>query len=169
VTTSGYVRNINTTGTPYGETWADGDTIWVSKATAGAITNIEPSAPHHSDRIGSVVNAHATQGSILVSIDRYQTLESLSDINGTALATSGQIPNWNNATGYFDFDKNINDYLTEADFADIKRQGLVDRAETTIAFDGTNTFTLTSVGASWSYYREGYKYTITGNKTVVIP
>lgn len=110
VTTSGYVRNINTTGTPYGETWADGDTLWVSKATAGAITNIEPSAPHHCDRIGSVVNAHATQGSILVSIDRHQTLENLSDVNGTALTTSGQIPNWNNSTGYFDFDKNINDY-----------------------------------------------------------
>ena len=63
----------------------------------------------------------------------------------------------------------LSDYLTEADYADIKRQGVVDRAETTFAFDGTNTFTLTSVGANWSYYRDGLKYTITGNKTVVIP
>jgi len=110
VTTSGYVRNIDTTGTPYGETWADGDELWVSKATAGALTKTEPSAPHHSDYVGQVVNSHATQGSILVHISRHHTLENLSDINGTALTTDGQIPNWNNTGGYFDFDKNINSY-----------------------------------------------------------
>lgn len=48
---------------------------------------------------------------------------------------------------------------------DINRYGFLNRAETTLSFDGTDTLTLGSVGASWSYYRAGLKYTITGNKT----
>src|SRR5512139_1131888 len=60
-------------------------------------------------------------------------------------------------------------YLQETQYAEIYRQGFLNLTETSIGFDGTNTFTLTSVGASWSYYRAGTKYTITGNKTVVIP
>jgi hypothetical protein len=40
--------------------------------------------------------------------------------------------------------------------------------ETTIAFDGTNTFTLAPTGTTWSYYRAGIKYTITGSKTVTL-
>ena len=46
--------------------------------------------------------------------------------------------------------------------------GLLNQTETTIAFDGTSTFTLGSVGATWSYYRSGIKYTITGSKTKVL-
>jgi len=35
----------------------------------------------------------------------------LTDVDGTALSTDGQFPNWNNTQKYFDFDKNINDYV----------------------------------------------------------
>jgi hypothetical protein len=107
ITTFGYVRNINTTGTPFGQTWVDGDTLWVSKTTAGYLTNVEPAVPHHSDVVGQVVNAHATQGSILVNIRHHNTLEELSDINGTPLTTTGQFPSWNQTAGYFDFDDDI--------------------------------------------------------------
>lgn len=110
VTTEGYVRNINATGSPYGETWAEGDTLWLSKTTAGALTNIEPTEPHHSAEIGIVTRSHATQGSILVNITQHQTLEHLSDVNGTALTTTGQIPVWDNTAGYFDFNYNLTDY-----------------------------------------------------------
>jgi hypothetical protein len=107
ITTFGYVRNINTTGTPFGQTWADGDTLWVSKTTAGYLSNVEPAVPHHSDIIGQVVNAHATQGSILVNVRHHNTLEELSDVNGTPLTTTGQFLSWNQTDGYFDFDDNI--------------------------------------------------------------
>ena len=41
--------------------------------------------------------------------------------------------------------------------------------ETTLAFnDGTYVFTLGSVGATWNYYRQGIKYTITGAKTATL-
>ena len=111
VTTFGYVRNIDTTGTPYGETWADGDTLWVSKTTVGYLTNTEPAVPHHSDIVGQVVNAHQTQGSILVNIRHHKTLEELSDVDGTPLTTTGQIPVWNQTGGYFDFNDNVGNYL----------------------------------------------------------
>lgn len=51
-------------------------------------------------------------------------------------------------------------------FEDIYRYGFVDNTETSISFDGTNTFTLADTGGGWSYYRNGIKNTITGNKTV---
>lgn len=35
-------------------------------------------------------------------------MEDLSDVNGTPLTTSGQIPVWNQTNGYFDFSDNIN-------------------------------------------------------------
>ena len=111
VTVRGLVRDLNTTGSPYGETWADGDTLWVSKATAGYLTNAEPSVPHHSNRVGIVVRAHATQGQILVQVSQHCTLEELSDVDGTPLTTTGQFPSWHQTGGYFDFDKNINDYV----------------------------------------------------------
>ena len=41
--------------------------------------------------------------------------------------------------------------------------------QTTIAFDGTNLFTLAPTGTTWEYYRSGYKYKITGSKTATLP
>jgi len=52
----------------------------------------------------------------------------------------------------------------------IGRYGFVDRAETTLSFSSiTYYLTLTSVGADWSYIRDGQLYTITGNKSVKLP
>ena len=107
VTTQGYVRNIDTTGTPYGETWAEGDMLWVSKTIAGGLTNTEPAVPHHSAQVGVVTRAHITQGAILVNISQHKQLERLSDVNGTPLTETGQVPNWNDSSKYFDFDRNI--------------------------------------------------------------
>lgn len=115
VTTFGYVRQIKTnySGTGnWGTTWQAGDNLYASKTIEGQLTNVEPDAPHHSDIIGQVgiVGAQGI-GSIFVNIRHHSTLAELSDINGTPLTVSGQIPVWNNTAGYFDFDFNINDYV----------------------------------------------------------
>ncbi|NDD85803.1 hypothetical protein EBZ38_16200, partial [bacterium] len=48
IVSSGLVKNINTTQTgPYGENWMDGDVLYLSPTTAGALTNIKPQAPNH--------------------------------------------------------------------------------------------------------------------------
>lgn len=80
ITTSGIVRNINTTGSLQSETWADGDVVYLSPTTAGNITNIKPSAPNHLVIIGYVVSAHATQGSIFVKVDNGYELDELHNV-----------------------------------------------------------------------------------------
>lgn len=56
VTSFGIVHGINTSGSTYGETWADGDDIWYNQTTGG-LTNIKPSAPNQKTRIGTVIHA----------------------------------------------------------------------------------------------------------------
>jgi len=110
VTTQGYVRGIKTdyTGTGnWGTTWASSDKLYISKTIAGQLTNVEPSAPHHSDVVATVEIVHSNLGSLLVNIEKHKTLEELTDVNGTALSTTGQIPVWNQTAGYFDFNKNL--------------------------------------------------------------
>ena len=55
------------------------------------------------------------------------------------------------------------------DAIDFGLHGFTDNTETTIGFnDGTYVFTLTDAGGGWSYYRDGVKYTISGNKTTTL-
>ena len=64
VTVRGLVRDIDTTGTPYGETWAVNDILYASTTIAGGLTNIKPTAPNIVLPIALVITAHATTGSI---------------------------------------------------------------------------------------------------------
>ena len=65
----GEITEINTTGSIQGETWADGDLLFLSPTVEGGITNIKPTAPNHSVIIGYVVYSHVNQGKIYIKID----------------------------------------------------------------------------------------------------
>lgn len=80
VTAVGLVRNIDTTGDLQTETWADGEMLYLSSTTAGAITNIKPEAPEHGVRLGYVVRAHKTQGQIYVKVDNGYELDELHNV-----------------------------------------------------------------------------------------
>lgn len=56
VTTLGTVNGINTTGSVYGETWANNDDIWYNPVTGG-LTKIKPVAPNIKQQIGTIINA----------------------------------------------------------------------------------------------------------------
>lgn len=56
VTTMGIVRGINTTGSVYGEVWADNDDIWYNPVTGG-LTKTKPTAPNIKLQVGTVINA----------------------------------------------------------------------------------------------------------------
>ena len=90
VTTSGLVRNINTTGSLQSETWLDGNVLFLSGTIAGQITNVKPSAPIHTVIMGYVVRAHATQGQIYVKVDNGYELDELHNvyINPATLANN---------------------------------------------------------------------------------
>ena len=80
VTTSGLVRNIDTTGSLQSETWLDGDVLYLSPTVAGSITKVKPTAPSHLIVIGYVIHAHATQGTIFVKVDNGYELDELHNV-----------------------------------------------------------------------------------------
>jgi hypothetical protein len=80
VTTFGRINEINTTGALQGETWIDGDVLYLSPTVAGAITNIKPTAPQHLVTIGYVEYAHAIHGKIFVKVDNGYELEELHNV-----------------------------------------------------------------------------------------
>ena len=107
VTWFGKVRGIDTTGTPYGETWANQDILYVSPTTAGYLTNVKPSAPNAQIFIGVVISAHATTGSYFIRPSWRGGITDLDDVNGTPLTTDGQILVWDDTNQYFDPTLNI--------------------------------------------------------------
>jgi hypothetical protein len=66
VTILGSVKNINTTGTPSGETWALGDLLWANPNQPGRLTNVKPTAPDNVISVAAVLEVGATNGQILV-------------------------------------------------------------------------------------------------------
>lgn len=66
VTVYGKVRDLDTTGTPVGETWSVGDILYASPSTAGAFTNVRPTAPNEVIVVAAVLSVDATNGAVLV-------------------------------------------------------------------------------------------------------
>jgi nitrogen fixation protein len=87
IITVGQLENINTTGSLQGETWADGDVIYLSPTTAGKLTNIKPSAPQHIVIIGYVEYAHANNGKLYVKVMNGWELEELHNVSSTNYTT----------------------------------------------------------------------------------
>jgi hypothetical protein len=104
ITTSGLVRNINTTGSLQGETWADGDILYLSPFTAGSVTKIKPTAPNHLVIVGYVVHAHANNGTIFVKVDNGYELDELHNVkidtplNNQGLVYNSTLQLWENKT-----------------------------------------------------------------------
>jgi nitrogen fixation protein len=81
ILTVGQIENINTTGSLQGETWADGDVLYLSPTTAGRITNVKPNGlTGHIVVIGYVEYAHANNGKIYVKIMNGWELAELHDV-----------------------------------------------------------------------------------------
>lgn len=99
ITVFGNVSDINTTGSLQGETWIDGDIIYLSPTTAGALTNVKPVAPQHLITIGYVVYAHSQHGIIFVKVDNGYELEELHNVYApTASKVNNDVLTWNAAT-----------------------------------------------------------------------
>jgi hypothetical protein len=104
VTSFGYVRGLDTRGTPYGETWAEGDFIYVSPTTAGYLTNVEPTAPNLKIVVAIVITRNQTSGVLLVRPTAYPHITHLSDVNissptsGNTLIYDAVQGRWENAS-----------------------------------------------------------------------
>jgi nitrogen fixation protein len=105
ILTVGQLEGINTTGSLQGETWADGNVLYLSPTTAGAITNIKPNGSNgHIVIIGYVEHAHNTQGKIYVKIMNGWELDELHNVfidtplNNQGLTYESSTGLWKNKT-----------------------------------------------------------------------
>lgn len=81
IITVGQLEDINTTGSLQGETWVDGDVLYLSPTTAGRLTNIKPTGlTGHIVVMGYVEYAHAIHGKIYVKIMNGWELDELHNV-----------------------------------------------------------------------------------------
>jgi hypothetical protein len=87
VSSFGLVRGFNTSGAPYGETWADGDILYYNPSFAGGLTKTQPLAPVPHVVVAAVVNAATGgSGSVFVRVQAEPLVSQLSDVYVTSLA-----------------------------------------------------------------------------------
>ena len=189
VTTSGLVRGIDTTGTLQGETWSDGDALYLSPTTAGRITNIKTVAPNHLVIIGYVVHAHSTQGTIFVKVDNGYEIDELHNVlintgsltPGQLLVRSGSV--WINSTqltGSYGLTGSLT--ITQ----NISASSFTGSLFGTASFATTASYALTSAGGSGGISRiisssitnsitasaaasTDYVYLVSGTATITLP
>jgi nitrogen fixation protein len=105
IITVGQIEDINTTGSLQGETWADGDVLYLSPTTAGRMTNIKPNGSNgHIVVIGYVEYAHVNNGKIYIKIMNGWELDELHNVfidtplNNQGLVYETSTDLWKNKT-----------------------------------------------------------------------
>lgn len=105
ITCFGVVHGITTDGTAYGETWADGDTIWYNPVT-GNPTKTKPVAPNIKVQIGVVIKAGTGgSGSFQVEINHGSVLGGTDSNVQLTSPASGNLLIYDATAGYW---KNAN-------------------------------------------------------------
>ena len=100
VTTFGLVRDIDTTGTDEGESWSDGDRLYLSN-TAGELTNIVPTSTERTVFVGVILRAHASLGVIWVHPLNVYFLDELSDVDVDS-PVNEDLMQYNSGTGLWE-------------------------------------------------------------------
>ena len=81
IITMGQIEEINTSGSLQGETWNDGDVLYLSPSVAGRLTNVKPNGLNgHIVVIGYVEYAHSIHGKIYVKIMNGWELDELHNV-----------------------------------------------------------------------------------------
>jgi hypothetical protein len=137
----GKVQGVNTTGSPYGETWASGDVLYAG--TSGGLTKTKPAAPETKTIVASVVNSHATVGELLVRVSLASNLSN-DDLVELSTLASGQVLS-------YDTNRFVNKSLNDAGIVGITTtQTLSAKTITNLVFDGDYTeevFTISDGGS----------------------
>jgi hypothetical protein len=102
IQTSGIIENINSTGSHQGETWHNGDILYLSNSVLGGITNVKPTSPQNTIVIGYVVYTNISEGKIFIRIDKGYQLNDINDIkidnpqNNNVLIYNSSLSVWEN-------------------------------------------------------------------------
>lgn len=99
ITVFGTVRGLNTNA------FTEGDVLYLSPTTPGAVTNVKPVAPQHLVTIGYVEKKSGGNGEIFVKIDNGYELDELHNVqitnpvaNGSLLEYDAALSVWKNVT-----------------------------------------------------------------------
>jgi len=95
VTIIGLVTGLNTSA------YSDGEQLYLSGVTAGAMTGTKPYAPTHLVYVGVVTYAHPTQGKIQVKVQNGYELDELHNVSAQTPST-GQTIVYNSATSLWE-------------------------------------------------------------------
>ena len=85
VAINGIIHGLNTNA------YTEGDVLYLSTATPGAITNVKPVAPLHAVVIGYVAKKSATDGHILLHVQNGYELDELHDVTYPTTPANNQI------------------------------------------------------------------------------
>jgi hypothetical protein len=103
-TTSGLIRDVDTSA------WSDGDRVYLSDVTAGALTNVKPTtAGSYKVPVAHVLNSHATLGLLLAHIGPvvdYSDIASAGDVETAGSVVSNVHPTNKNVVIGGDFTTN---------------------------------------------------------------
>ena len=91
VTIIGLVTNLDTSA------YSDGEQLYLSGVTAGAMTGTKPYAPIHLVYVGVVTHAHPTQGKIQVKVQNGYELDELHNVSAQT-PSNGQTIVYNSST-----------------------------------------------------------------------
>lgn len=80
----GLKTSVNGLAGAYSEVWAAGDYLYQSTTHSGALTNVKPGTTSKAISIARVAVAHATKGSLLISISKEVSLSDATDLNITS-------------------------------------------------------------------------------------
>jgi len=86
-TVYGKVRNINTTGSEQGESWVDGDMLYVKPNTAGILTKVQPADYELKMPIAQVIKAHSS-GTLFVRASNTDENHSKMNISTSEFVTN---------------------------------------------------------------------------------
>jgi hypothetical protein len=133
VAIAGIVRGIDTSS------FEENDVLYVSCSAGGELTTEMPTPSCYVCKVGVVEYKHINQGRINVIPLTYPKIEDMSGVDGTPLSADGQIITWHENSQYFDFDKNINDYVPrELLEATEDPTGFIDPEDVIITGDSAN-------------------------------
>lgn len=96
----GLIKGIDTQGPDSANDWQDGTVLWADPNIAGALTDVEPSAPNLKLPVAYVINADAN-GSMFVRSTTGMNLRDIHDVQPTG-ATNGQTLIYNSSTGVWE-------------------------------------------------------------------
>lgn len=101
VTHFGKVRGLDLrpSGIANGETWVDGDILYLSSTSVGKLTKIEPVAPNNKIMVAGVITS-GNNGTLFVRPHSHGRMLDLEDVDGSNYKT-GDILIYDSASGYF--------------------------------------------------------------------